>query len=329
MKSHFEIAPLLFCLFFAGSLPAQTYTFSTYQADYVSVGVGFPLTEDVWDNPSFVVPLNYQFALFDDLIQDIELIDSFSTGGVMASILDGSIASVFHVFGPDIIDRGYYLGESASAIYFAYFGTPGQRVFIQEWLNVGFAHGDTANGVFTDYINFQLQLHEASREIIFHFGSSSITNPLADYEGLPGPSVGLIKEIDITGVGLPQETFLLTGNPANPSIHTAFEPTYLNGSIPENSVYRFKQAGTSTDKVVSGLEKPIFYPNPSSGEFYIQQDVIDKIKFPIRMISAHGAVVKEIGDAGQMTVEGLAPGIYELRCQTEHGWHAERMVVLD
>ena len=328
MKSHFGITPLLFCTLLAGSASAQTYTFSTYQADYVSVGVGFPLTEDVWDNPSFVVPLNYQFALFDDLIQNIQLIDSFSTGAVMASILDGSIASVFNVFGPDIIDRGYYLGESASAIYFAYFGTPGQRVFIQEWLNVGFAHGDTANGVFTDFINFQLQLHEATREIIFHFGSSSITNPAADYEGLPGPSVGLIKEMDISGAGIPQETFLLTGNPANPFVNTEFEPTYLNGSIPQNTVYRFKQAGTSTDESVNGFDQPIFYPNPASGDFYIRQDAIDQFTFPVQLISAQGGVVKEISDVGQLSVYDLAPGMYEVRCKTEKGWHTERMVVI-
>ena len=206
MKLHFVTATLFVLVLLQESVSGQTYTLSTYQAPYVSVGIGFPLTKEVWDDPTFVVPLNYQFTFFDDFITNLESVQDYGDGGIMAARLDGNISSVFGVYGPDIIDRGFHTGVSASAIYFAYFGEPGQRVFIQEWLNVGFANGDTLNGIYTDYINFQLQLHEATREIIYHFGPSSITNPEADYEGSAGPSLGLLKEVDITGPDLPAET---------------------------------------------------------------------------------------------------------------------------
>jgi len=329
MKSRFETTALYVLLIVQGTLTGQTYTFSTYQADYVSVGVGFPLTEDVWDDPDFVVPLNYQFYLFDDLITNLESIGEYSGGGVMASILDGTIASVIGVYGPDIIDRGYYTGNSASAIYFAYFGSPGQRVFIQEWLNVGFANGDTVNGVFTDYVNFQLQLHEATREIIFHYGSSSVTNPLADYEGNPGPSLGLLKEVDISGLGVPAETFLLSGNPSNPTIVTEFTPVTLNGTIPENTVYRFKQNSTSLDETFKSSPQPVFYPNPSRDEIFIRKEFENKISFPVQLFTSHGVLVKEFSDAGQFDVYDLPPGMYEIRFRTEEGWITERLVVIN
>lgn len=329
MKSLFGITTLFVSMLMHAQLTGQTYSFSTYQADYVSVGVGFPLTEDVWDDPNYVVPLGYSFDLFDDMITNLESIESYTGGGVMAAVLDGTIASVIGVYGPDIIDRGYYTGTSQSAIYFAYAGTPGQRVFIQEWLNVGFANGDTANGVFTDYVNFQLQLHEASREILFHFGTSSITNPIADYEGYPGPSLGLLKEVDISGAGIPDETFLLAGDPAQPTIITEFMPVTLNGSIPENTVYRFKQAGTSVKDNAKQQVVSVFYPNPSSGELWIREGYADKISYPIQVFSAQGMLVKEFFDANQLTTDDLPSGIYQVRFKTDESWDTERIVVMN
>ena len=329
MKSSFVTATLFVLVLLQQSVSGQTYTLSTYQAPYVSVGVGFPLTKAVWDDPGYSVPLNYQFTFFDDIITDLESVEDYTGGGIMSARLEGDIASVFGVYGPDIIDRGFHTGVSASAIYFAYSGEPGQRVYIQEWLNVGFANGDTLNGMYTDYVNFQLQLHEATREIIYHFGSSSITNPTADYEGNAGPSLGILKEVDITGLGVPEETFLLSGNPSNPTVVTEFLPVFLNGTIPENTVYRFTQPGTAVKEHFNQKQESVFYPNPSSGEVFIKQGFEDKVTFPLQMFGPDGMLVKEIKEQGLLDVYDLPTGIYEIRFRTSEGWNTERMVVIN
>lgn len=329
MKSRLIIATLFVLVLLQESVSGQTYTLSTYQAPYVSVGVGFPLTKEVWDDPAFVVPLNYQFTFFDDIITNLESVFDYTGGAIMTARLEGNISSVFGVYGPDIIDRGFHTGISASAIYFAYSGEPGQRVYIQEWLNVGFAYGDTLNGMYTDYINFQLQLHEATREIIYHFGSSSITNPTADYEGNPGPSLGLLKEVDISGPGVPDETLLLSGNPSNPTIITEFTPAFLNGNIPENTVYRFTQPGTAVNEQFIQKHESVFYPNPSSGELFIKQGFEDMITFPVQLFGSDGMLVKEIKETSLLDVNDLPSGIYQIRFRTDAGWNTERMVVMN
>lgn len=311
------------------SVSGQTYTFSTYQSPYVSVGIGFPLTKEVWDDPAFVVPLNFQFTFFDNIITELESVEDYTGGAIMTARLEGNLASVFGVYGPDIIDRGFHTGISASAIYFAYFGDPGQRIYVQEWLNVGFANGDTINGLYTDYVNFQLQLHEASGEIIYHFGTSSVTNPVADYEGFPGPSIGLLEEVDITGPGTPAQTLLLSGDPSNPTIISEFVPSFLNGTIPANTVYRFTPPGTAVNDQSIQKQESVFYPNPSSGELYIRPGYESKITFPVQMFGSDGMLVKEIKEQGLLDVYDLPAGIYEIRFRTDTGWSTERMVVMN
>lgn len=327
MKSHYITTFLFASLLLQTTLEGQTYTFSTYQQDYVNINVGFPLTEGVWDDPGFVIPLGYGFTFYDQVITELECVDTFSTGGTLVSLLEGNFASVINVFGPDIIDRGYHKGSSMSTIFFAYSGTPGQRVFTQEWVNVGFANGDTADGVYTDFMNFQLQLHEASGDIIFHFGPSSITNASANYEGQTGPSVGLLRSVSLSGAEQPEESLRLTGNPMFPEVNVAHEQVYLNGSIPPNTVYRFTQEVTSTDVGFDHKKQSIFYPNPVNGQFWIRDQYRSDIIFPIQVYTSQGMLVREFSDPAAMDMYNLTTGIYEIRYKTVTGYKGERMMV--
>jgi hypothetical protein len=320
---------LLFCLVaLTNQLSAQTYTFSAYQEDYVSLGSGFPLTEGVWDDPNYTVPVGFEFQFFDRLISDLHSSEDFTTGGALITNFINNKASVIGVFGPDLIDRGSPSGSSQSAIYFDLSGTPGQRVFTQEWLNAGFFAGDIVNDTYVDFVNFQLRIYEASGDIVFHYGPSSISNPAAVYEGNPGPAVGLFKNFEVSKVPSVEEVILLSGDPANPTLVNVFEDVYLNGTIPENTVYRFSRVGTAVKDEFKTLRSSFFYPSPTDGKLFIQQHLADGIQSPVQVFNTVGMLVKKVAEPSDLSLDDLSPGLYEIRFQTNNGWHAERIVNL-
>jgi hypothetical protein len=328
MKINVCISSFAIALLLQASLQGQTYSVSVYQQEYVSLGIGFPLTEGVWDDPSYVVPLGSEFMLFDQLITILQSAEGFTSGGTLATDLSGGLTSVIDVFGPDIVDRGAPSGSSISAIYFAYSGTPGQRVFTQEWLNVGFFGGDIANGMFTDFINFQLILDEATGDILFHFGPSSITNPAANYAGEAGPGLGLLKNVDLNNPGVAEEVVLLSGSPTNPTIVTEFSEVYLNASIPPNTVYRFSQEASSVSDDKVKKEVAVFYPNPASGDLFIRQGFEDAVTYPVQVYNSCGVLLKSVSTPDQLSVVGLPSGIIHLRWNSDTGLTTQRVVVL-
>ena len=328
MKINVIISSFVLVLLMQVTLQGQTYSVSVYQQEYVSLGIGFPLTEGIWDDPTYTVPLGSEFMLFDQIITTLQSAEGYTSGGTLATDLSGGLTSVIDVYGPDIVDRGAPSGNSLSAIYFAYSGTPGQRVFTQEWLNVGFFGGDIANGTFTDFINFQLILDEATGDILFHFGPSSITNPTANYAGEAGPGLGLLKNVDLTNPGTAEEVVLLSGNPLNPTIVTEYSDVYLNASIPPNTVYRFSQEASGVADEKSKLEVSVFYPNPTTGDLFIHQGFEDVVTYPVQVFNSCGVLLKSISTPDHLNLVGLPSGIMHLRWKSDTGLNTQRVVVL-
>jgi Secretion system C-terminal sorting domain len=327
MRTIFRLTSLISLILLTLAGRSQTYFFSVSQEPFEPIGTGFPLTEGIWDDPGYEVPIGFEFQLFDDVVTTL-VANEFFTGGAVANDLSGSTASIIQVYGPDIIDRGYETGGSMSAILFKTTGTAGDRVFTQEWYNVGFWNGELVNNVYVDYIHFQLKLYEASGDIVFHFGPSSITNPQLDYEDNPGPGLGIVKNLDLFSGLSAEETLLLTGNPSSPTVVTEIADVYLNGSIPENTVYRFSRNPTAVKDPSRPQPGEYFYPNPTSGNLSIKADLMGDVTFPISVFNANGQMTKTISGMDDLSFADMPSGMYELRIPTTDGIKVQRIVVM-
>lgn len=327
MKSFLLPLVLLPALLIPVTATGQTYSLTVYQEPYVSLGTGFPITEGVWNDPDYVVPIGFEFRFFDQVISTLVSLEDYTSGGTLATEPISNIASIMGVYGPDIVDRGYHTGSSMSSIYFGYSGSTGQRVFTQEWLNVGFYSGEIVNDVYVDFIHFQLKLYEASGDIVFHFGPSSILHPELDYEGQAGPSLGLIKNLDLVGGVSAEEVMFLSGNPSNPLIVQEFSKVHLNGSIPENTVYRFSSGFTSTDDGLTAAQNTWVHPNPTSGRLVMNEKVESQVIYPIHIYNIQGQWVETIDAQVGMDVGHLPHGIYVLKIQTARGWNTQRILL--
>lgn len=327
MRTIFRWIPVTPFLLLAWTSLGQTYFFSVSQEEFIPLGTGFPLTEGVWDDPGYEVPIGFEFQFFDDVITSL-LTNEVLSGGTLANDLSGTTASLLQVYGPDIIDRGYDAGSSMSVILFKTTGAAGERVFTQEWYNVGFWNGEQVNNVYVDYIHFQLKLYEASGDIVFHFGPSSIANPSLDYEGNPGPSLGIIKNLDLVNLITADEVLILSGSPSSPTVVTGIEDVYLNGSIPANTVYRFSRTPTAVNHSSYPSPAEYFYPNPASGILSLKEEFSGDVLFPVDLFNTSGQMVNSIADMNGMSVAGLPSGVYHLRMQTKKGMRIQRIVVL-
>ena len=102
MKCKFWLGLTLILL--AGSTVAQTYTLSVETADYESLQGGQSLVDDVWDDPSFTVPIGFTFTYFTEEIQSLVVDQGFSYASLAAPPVD-DIFSLLIPCGADLVDR--------------------------------------------------------------------------------------------------------------------------------------------------------------------------------------------------------------------------------
>src|SRR5688500_8504917 len=78
-------------------------------------------------------------------------------------------------------------GPNLSPILMEVAGSPGSRIMKLEWRNAGF-YEDTSIG-FTNFVNFQIWIHEISGNIEYHYGASYVD--LNSHGGSTGPTIGM------------------------------------------------------------------------------------------------------------------------------------------
>ncbi len=315
----------IWSLFLSLNVVGQTYYFSTHQVPFEPLTNGTALTSGVWDDPAYTVPIGFEFEFFDENITTLTSSDLF-LGGTLGVDFSGMTSSVLQVYGPDLTDRGRQTGNSISTILYQTSGPPGQRVFTQEWNDVGFFYGETHQLIYIDYIFFQLKLYEASGNIEFHFGPSSITNPIRDYNGAPGPSVGLVKHLNLMEALVADEVILLSGDPASPEPVYVFEETFLDGSIPENIVYRFSKSPSALSPLQEIEWVTYLHPSPTQGELWLNPNFVPDEIFPVQMYNTLGQLVVQANDASGLQLHSLSPGLYEVRFNARNGIKAQRII---
>jgi hypothetical protein len=231
-------------------------------------------------------------------------------------------------FSTDIIDRGYEIDSSLSPILYKTEGVVGHRVFTLEFRNAGFNGGDNNNGIYTDYINFQLKIYEENSNISVHIGPYFTSNPGLDFEGFSGPSIGLIQGYDFVNDTILGEIFILAGNPLNPDIINDLTPLNLQWPIPEMTLYTFYRNPADIVKVEPPTFINYFYPNPTSGKLFLSPEMLKNIISPIKIFDSIGILVRTDYDLEVLDLNNLSTGFYELYFQTNLGNVIQRISIM-
>ena len=318
-----SIYPVMFCMMlFSLSSNSQTYHLSVSQEPYVDLDGGIALVKGVWDDSQFLIPVGFNFTIFDDPLPNMFLL----TDIVFTDELADAITPLIIAYGADLVDRGNNTGNALSPITYKLSGSTGSRVLTVEWKNAGFFTDLDQDGVSTYYVNFQLRLYEANGDIALHFGPS-VTHPDIDFDA-PGPTIGILEDYDLVNDYPLGEVLLLTGDPTKPTVITTIQDTYLNGTVPENTVYKFSRNTTATHDIARLEEKQFYYPNPATQYVTLKPEAKGEIFSPVIVINAMGQVVRFDQETEKIELDGLPSGIYQLLFQTPSGQATQRISLL-
>ena len=305
---------------------SQSYTVTVSNKTFEFLDEGNLAFFGVWDDPGFTVPLGFEFELFGETTSQLYAWEDFY-GPVLSTNLNGASLNLMLLFSSDLIDRGFELDTPLSPILYHIEGPVGERIFTIEYNNAGFWAGDIQNDIYIDYINLQLRIFEENGDFEYHIGPYSISNPAADFEGNPGPALGVVEGYDYNTGNINGEILLLTGNPLSPQIETSNPDVYLTWPIPVGTVYRFSNEPTAvSDPVIESSS--FYYPNPSHDFVSLRSEFADEIKSGVYIINSVGEVIRTDNEPGVIELENLSAGIYTLKFLTTGGQVSQRISLI-
>ena len=313
---------------------SQTYNFSVSTGTYTDLTNTTSVNNGMtWDDPTFEIPIGFDFKLFDTTInkiatKDVEAVFSVDT-------FESKTVPFILVFNADLIDRGYDIEEdeitqtSLSPISYKLSGSDGSRILKVEWNNAGFYGDFEDDEISDDYTNLQLWLYEGSNDIEIHIGPTSVTQPDLSYDGFGGASIGLypkIKRDSMNAYEALENGIILSGDPTNPTkINDKTLGEYsLNGTIPNGTIYKFAYQVSSVPSLDDS--KLTIYPNPVKDilSFDVNGEDFNNYKFSV--IDILGNSIMELSKSKKIDVTDLKSGVYFIKMQNAEGYSMHRFI---
>lgn len=334
MKKHY----ILFTFLLLGGHLLQAQFFPYYfsvedEATYTPLTDSISLNEGaIWDDPDFMVPLGFDFDLYDYSTNTILI------GGVATFAFPDAMDEALPIiipYGSDIIDIGEINGiESESEISYKIEGAAGNKIAKIEWKNVGFYDEVSDLGTANNTLSFQLWLYEGSNDIEIHFGPNDIEDDALVHGGI-GPFAGIINGYNFNTDEL-AEFWYLTGDPQSPTIDTLLDLENYEDFIgldddPANgTIYRFS-TGFPT-----ALSNPVMAQNvrvyPTVADDFIQVEIKDLSLNESSSIAIYNGTGKRIteqpieAELTRIEVKHLVPGIYFIHINTGAGLTTKKII---
>ncbi|SRX74577.1 T9SS type A sorting domain-containing protein [Aequorivita antarctica] len=310
-----KIKLLIAFVFYTLFINAQSvYNFEAENIPYQNLTGSTSLNNGVvWDDPEYTIPLGFSFNIATYTFDTIYIL-GWSTGGLVSSNpVDGDIIPIFNPIAQDIIDLGFDSGISESNISYKTEGAAGSRILKLEWNNVGFFGDSTSD----DFMNLQLWLYEGSNTIEYHYGASSINNPLESFEDETGPLISMGTSYNSSTDILEDNGYFLSEDPIDPTIiilpaGNQVMLSALDGMMPSGSVYRFLQQPLS----VPNFDDVQFlaYPNPATHTLNFKTT---EEQNQVSIFNSVGQLIKQVTNvAGSLDVSELQNGVYFLQLET-------------
>ncbi len=199
-------------------------------------------------------------------------------------------------------------------------GTLGTRIFKLEYKNAGFYEDLDDNGISTDFVNYQVWMYENSDNIELHFGSNSVSQPSLFYYTGVGSGHSLSSILNLMNGNYNTKSIYLTGNAANPTAIADTGFTFVNGTPPNGTIYRFIKGGTvSIDELVNSTIQLNVYPNPAIDFINLEINKNDLISPFVNIYDLNGKLVVSPSYSNQITVSELKNGTYFIEALTKDG----------
>lgn len=283
------------------------YTFSFSNGAYTNLtGTTSVNQGQVWDDPSDLIPIGFNFTLYNQVIDTLDF--SYGLGGSFSDLGQNYILAPFDL---DLIDRGDISGVSQSPISYKIEGAPGSRIFKMEWQNVGSYDEEDSLGTLNDYLNFQMWLYEGSNNVEYHFGNCNFNNTynILSGWGITGGIIGLYDD-------LYSDFYLLNGNASAPTMTGGFNNPCITGNPPNGIVYKFTYNPNAigineNDNIIANVS---LFPNPTSSLINIKVNGSKLINAELNIVDVFGRNIKTIKNIDKneisLNCEEYADGVY-------------------
>lgn len=313
-------------------LRSQIYSFQATTVPYADLVNPISLNNgEVWEMPDYTIPIGFDFWCPYEYIDTLYFFPE-STAMLSTSNEEGGFHKLLIPFGAMLIDRGYGTSQSLSPLSYELSGEPGNRILKIEWKNAGFGVEYDVNNTLDDYVNFQLWLYETSGNIELHFGPSQIMHPEFAYADVSGPAVALVPQYDYVEDTVSSNSLWLQGNAGNPVMVQTDEFTFLEGSIPPNTVFQFNNLTAGSLKKTPNTA--IVYPNPTKDYLTIRLLNNFTSLADISICDINGRIVyqsaqnpNQTGEL-QVPVSALKGGVYQVLIRQGEGVTSARLVKL-
>lgn len=204
-------------------------------------------------------------------------------------------------------------GQNISPILMDVMGAPGAQIMILEWRNAGFYEDTSA--MLTNFVNFQIWIHEISGNIEFHYGTSYVD--VNSHGGSTGPTIGMATT-DLTAnqwdifPGI-----YITGTTTSEVAGAAIGQ--MTGEPADSTIYFFTNLATVG---IEHIEKGTFsmYPNPAKDFCMIR---LENMQNSIMVTDATGRIVMQNTALNStlysLDLTGFEAGLYFITVTGENG----------
>ena len=295
MKFFYTSLILVITIIYISAQELLPYQFSIEQGEYVELENPISLTNgEIWDDPTFTVPLGFDFDYLGQTVSTLSANDNFTGGMLLVGIGNSEGINMIIPYFSDVIDKGYGTTKSESEISYEITGDSPARIAKIEWKNCGF-YDEVINFQNTSSVNFQLWIYEESNIIDVVFGPSDVNTKIAHELG--GATIGMAQNINF-GTEIVEAFWNLHGNPFDPEIDEVigtnfnFEPQVLIGDPPSGMIYRFTPNVVSSTQKLEKLESVKVYPTLVEEQFIIENNSAAKVN--AQVFNSLGMKIKEI-----------------------------------
>ncbi len=328
MKHLFTLIALVLLF---GSTWSQTlpYTLTIFTEPYQELTESELLSgDDIWDDPSYLVDMPFEYQLFGDPINDLLI------SGLGSQVLTNTedpelvVTNVLIPYFADIVNAS--IEEAVSSISSKVEGEPGDRILKLEWKNVGFYYELQELGTSGNTISFQVWFYEADQSFEYRYGPNTIKSGDLIHFANGTPGVVLAEDADIQGTtwsGL----WSLAGEPSSVTpVALGFEEFY--SFLPENQltqepsnglVYRFANyTPVNTTESEKPVQKISLWPTVAQTEIFVSttESQAYQVYDMVGKLALSGRLVEGVNN---LNVSSLGAGTYII--QTEDGQRVKFM----
>ena len=132
-----------------------------------------------------------------------------------------------------------------------------------------------------------------------------------------------------TGLGAP--TSFTGGGAVYSNVCNGTYSVTVLGNAPCNSAVQVCSVSYSTagiESVISNKENLIIYPNPTSGQFFIETNTNEKLSIDLYDLNGRNVFSASVNDKSNIDVSALNEGVYTLTIKTANSVTNKKLVIL-